>query len=90
MIAWLILGMLLAMAGSIACYLSVRHQQWLARPLPARRARFVGAILIAAALLAMCHVLQGPVAVFMLIAWIMLVCIALPFTGALRTIFKKR
>lgn len=90
MIAWLILGMLLALAGGMACYLSVRHQHWLAQPLPARRARFLGTVLIAAALLAMGQALQWLVASFMLITWLMLVCIALPFTGALRSIIKKR
>lgn len=90
MTPWLTLGMLLAVAGSIACYLSVRHQHWLARPLPARRARFAGAVLIAAALLSMCQARQCLVANFMLITWLMLVCIALPFTGALRAVFKKR
>lgn len=89
MSAWLFLGLLLAMAGGIACYLSVRHQQWLAHPLPARRARLAGGILIAAALLSMCQTLHSVVAAFTLIAWLMLVCIALPFSGALRTFFRR-
>lgn len=87
--AWLILGMLLAVAGSTACYLSVRHQHWLARPLPAGQAWFVGTVLIAAAFLAMCEARQTLVAMFMLVSWLMLVCIALPFTGAIRVVCKK-
>lgn len=87
--AWPALGMLLATAGSVAFHLSVRHQHWLAHPLPARPARLVGVVLLAAALTAFAQALQAPVAVFVFVTWTMLVCVALPHLDALRTILGE-
>lgn len=87
--AWPALGMLLATAGSVALYLSVRHQQCLARPLPARPARVAGFALLAVSLPAFLQVMQAVVAVFVLVTWAMLMCVALPHLDALRMICRR-
>ena len=86
---WPALGMLLATAGGVAFHLSVRHQHWLAHPLPARPARLVGAVLLAAALAAFAQTQQAVVAVFACVTWVMLVCVALPHLDALSTILRS-
>jgi hypothetical protein len=89
MATWLTLGMSLAAAGCASCHLSVRHQHWLTRPLPARPARLVGAVLLAAALAAFAQALQTVVAVFVCVTWTMLVCVALPHADALFALYRK-
>jgi hypothetical protein len=89
MAAWLTLGMLLAAAGCASCHLSVRHQHWLTRPLPARPARLAGAVLLAAALVALAQAMQVVVAVFVFVTWTMLVCVALPHADALLALYRK-
>jgi drug/metabolite transporter (DMT)-like permease len=77
-------GLLLALAGSIALYLASPHQRWRAQPLPARPAGLMAALLLAGATLLLSHTLLVVTAVFVLLTWLMLLCVALTYLGALR------
>ncbi|MDP5239638.1 hypothetical protein Q9Q94_08860 [Uliginosibacterium sp. 31-16] len=83
MTAALLPGLLLTLAGGLAIYLASPHQRWRARPLPARPARVGGSVLLAIAFIALSQPLQGVVAAFTLLTWLMLLWIALPYIGAL-------
>lgn len=78
------LGLLLALAGSLAIYLASPNQRWLARPLMGRPARVAGFILLALGLLSLRQSLQATPAVFVLVTWAMLLFVLWPYLGALR------
>lgn len=78
------LGLLLALAGSLALYLASPNQRWLARPLTGRPARVAACILLALGLLNLLQVLQTVPAVFVFVTWAMLLFVLWPYLGALR------
>ncbi|MBS1210484.1 MAG: hypothetical protein H6R19_2882 [Proteobacteria bacterium] len=80
---WLLSGLLLALAGSLAIHFASPHQRWRPRALAAHPARLAGAALLVAALIALGQVLHSVVAVFVLLTWLMLVFVLLPYLGAL-------
>lgn len=83
MMPWLSLGLLLALAGSLAFYLASPNQRWRRTPLPARPTCVAGASCLLAALLALAQAMQPVVAVYSLLTWLMLLWILLPYLGAL-------
>ncbi|NSL54460.1 hypothetical protein [Uliginosibacterium aquaticum] len=83
MLGWLLSGLLLALAGSFAIHLASPHQRWRASALAARPARLAGAALLVAALIALGQALHSVVAVFVLLTWLMLAFVLLPYLGAL-------
>ena len=78
----LLSGLLLALAGSLAIHLASPHQRWRANALPARPARLAGTGSLVAALIALSQSLHIVVAVFVLLTWLMLVFVLLPYLGA--------
>lgn len=76
-------GLALVLGGCLAFYLAAPNQRWRARPLPARPARVAAALLLAGGLLALLRALQAVPAVFVLLTWMMLLWVLLPYLGAL-------
>lgn len=74
---------LLTASGSLALYLTSRHQRLLPQPLPARPARITGTLLLLAALGLLLCSLQAPAALYVYVTALMLFLVAWPFLGAL-------
>ncbi|GAB4058917.1 hypothetical protein [Uliginosibacterium sediminicola] len=89
MAASLAAGLLLALAGSVLLYLASPHQRWCRTALRARPARLGAALLLAGALWLLAQSLLLPTAVFVLLTWLMLLCVALTYLGALRAAPKE-
>lgn len=79
-------GLLLSLAGCVCIYLAAKHQRLVSRRWPAKPARGAGALLLAAALLALLRTLQPAAAVFVLGTWAMLLFTLLPCLGALKAL----
>lgn len=78
-------------AAAVFCfYLSVERQQWLARPLPARPARWTGSALLLASFLLWCSQATLSTALFAVLTVSMLLGSIVPYLAALRTILKGR
>jgi hypothetical protein len=76
-------GLLLALAGCTAFYLASPQQRWRAAPLPARPARLAAGVLLIAGMAALCQALQPLTATYVLLIWVMLLLVLLPYVGAL-------
>lgn len=85
-----LLGLLLALASSIAFYLSSDNQRWLAAPWRARPARLLGALLLLAGWLALTQALRLLTAVFLLTTILMLALALLPYLGALFSQWRNK
>lgn len=77
------LALALSLVGCAGLYLSSRHQLLLAKPLPARPARWAGGLLVASSLPLLCVALSGVVALFVLGAWVTLLLMVLPYAALL-------
>ncbi len=77
------LGLLLAAAGCAGIYLASPNQRWRAAPWPARPARAVGILMLAAGLSAFLQVLRPAAAGFVFVHWLMLLFVLFPYLGAL-------
>lgn len=77
------LGLALAAAGCASIYLASPHQRWRAAPWPAQPARWAGALLLPAGLIALLQGLQAAAASFVLLHWVMLLLVLFPYLGAL-------
>ncbi len=89
MAASLAAGLLLALASSVLLYLASPHQRWRHTALRARPAQLGAALLLAGALWLLAQSLLLPTAVFVLLTWLMLLCVALTYLGALRAAPKE-
>ncbi|AKF85308.1 hypothetical protein MFUL124B02_11175 [Myxococcus fulvus 124B02] len=77
------LALLLSLGGCLGLYLSSRHQRLLRAPLPARPARWVGSLLVLAALPLLGQSLQPWVALYVLFVWTTLLLMLLPYAALL-------
>ncbi|MEN3112057.1 hypothetical protein ACFONG_19115 [Uliginosibacterium paludis] len=89
MAAWIVPGLLLTLAGSLAVYLASPHQRLIARPLGAVAARASGGLLCAAGLLCLLGALQAVAAVLVFATWLMLLFVIWPYAGVLAATRQK-
>lgn len=80
--AFALAGMVLAVTGCLCVYLAARHQQWLRRPWPARRARAAGAAMLVASIATLAQGMQRTTAAFVFVTLVMLSFTLLPGIGA--------
>ncbi len=83
------LALALSFVGCAGLYLSSRHQSLLAKPLPARPARWAGGLLGAVSLPLLCASFSAVVAVFVLSAWVTLLLMVLPYAAALISVLGR-
>lgn len=84
-----LIGLALAFAGCLACYLASPNQRWLAKPVPARLARAGGVALWVMAWLCLAQARQALTATLLLYTALMLCFVVLPCTGAVLGLLKR-
>lgn len=88
--AFILLALVLALAGCSSLYLASPHQRWRTAPWPARPARWLGAALLLASLFAFGQVMQASAAAFSFVTTLMLIFVLLPYGGALLSAGRER
>lgn len=83
-----VIGLLLVLSGSAFIYLASPNQRWLAAPLTGRPGRALGLLLIG--WLCLTRDMQILAATFVLVTFLMLAFVLLPYLGALRSIGRER
>ncbi|CAO3379112.1 hypothetical protein [Azospirillum argentinense] len=84
------LALAATMAGIVCFYLSAPRQQWLSRPLAARRGRFVGTLAVLEGWLLWSVVMHPVTALFTSLTVAMLLLTVLPFAAAARGALPAR
>ncbi len=75
--------------GAAGLYLGAQNQRWLSRPLPAPWSGLAGAALLLLGVFLWSQVVQLSTAIFAALVLIMLLLIAFPCLGALRTLIRN-
>ncbi|PPD10681.1 MAG: hypothetical protein CTY30_10045 [Methylocystis sp.] len=75
--------------GAAGFYLGARNQRWLSRPLPALWSGLAGAALLLLGVFLWSRTVQLSTAIFGTLALVMLLFIAFPCLGALRTFIRN-
>lgn len=89
MVMYSIVGLVSSLAGCLGVWLSSPHQSVLQQPVSRRSGYTVGGVMLLAGAFSLCREMQPVAAIFLLMTWMMVWSVALPYLGGLLSVLRS-